>query len=345
MPDSSELEASRVRLAGLVFGSMSAQVIGWCARMKLADAIGDRERSAGELAAEFRTPVSTTNRLLRAMAALGVLAENSPGRYRLTTMGSLLRSDRAGSVYALARMCTDPMMLQAWYRLDDSVRTGRTTFDDVFGVSFFAHLKANPELSALFNAAMGQGSQGVADALPSAYDFGRFDTVMDVGGGNGTVLAAVLHAHPGLRGVLFDTGEGSAEAASTLQRAGVAERCAVEAGDFFTAVPAGAQVQLLKSVLHDWNDEWAGTILRNCRRALPRQGRLLVLEPVLPETVDPEKLPFSYLSDLNMLVNLGGLERTRSEFEALLRGSGFALTDVTPLPVPSGFCLIEATPA
>jgi hypothetical protein len=146
-----------------------------------------------------------------------------------------------------------------------------------------------------------------------------------------------------LRGVLFDTAGGTTGTRDVLDSAGVAPRCEVAVGDFFTAVPSGSDVVLLKSILHDWDDERAATILGHCRRALPEEGRLLVVEPVLPDAVDGTILPVMYLSDLNMMVNLGGQERTRAEFETLLGDSGFALTGITPLP-PSGFCLLEAVP-
>ncbi|MBP2337256.1 hypothetical protein JOF41_003434 [Saccharothrix coeruleofusca] len=141
--------------------------------------------------------------------------------------------------------------------------------------------------------------------------------------------------------MLFDTAEGVARAEDTLRAAGVASRCAIRTGDFFTSVPTGTDAILLKSVLHDWDDERATTILGHCRRALPEHGRLLVVEPLLPEAVEDAPSPVVYLSDLNMLVNLGGRERARAEFATLLHGGGFTVTDVTPLP-PSGFSLIEA---
>lgn len=336
--------AARMKLAQLAFGHMATQVVGVAAQLKLADAIGDRERSAEELADEYDTPPSTMNRLLRALAALEVLTENSPGRFTLAQVGSLLRTDRPDSVHAFTRMFTDPAMMQSWQRLDFSVRTGRTAFNEVFGTDFFSHLKNHPELSALFNSAMSQGTRGVADALPSHYDFGRFHTMADIGGGDGTLIAAILTEQPQLRGILFDTAEGSAQAAGTLGQTAVSDRCVIEVGDFFTEVPEGAELYLLKSIVHDWDDDRAATILGHCRRVIPEHGRLLIIEPVLPETVDPTPPPFIYLSDLNMLVNVGGLERTRAEFERLCERSGFALTDLTPLS-PSGFCLIEAAPS
>lgn len=339
----SDIDARRV-LMNLVFGSMSAQVVGACVKLGVTDALTEGERSAEEVAAACGTPTGTMHRLLRAATALGLAVEREAGRFALTTAGSMLRSTGQGSLSTFARVFTDPVMVTAWHRLDEAVRTGGTTFEQAFGTAFFDHLKTEPELAASFNAAMSQGTHVVAALLPTAYDFGRLETVADIGGGDGTLLAAVLSRHEGLRGVLFDTAEGSAEAEDVLGRAGVSSRCTVQTGDFFDSVPVAADVVILKSVLHDWDDERATAILRHCRKTLPEHGRLLVVEPVLPDAVQDAASPVVYLSDLNMLVNLGGKERTAAEFEALLGGSGFAVAKVVPLP-PSGFCLIEAVPS
>lgn len=336
--------AARRVLMELVFGSMSAQVVGACVKLGVIDALDGGERSAEEVAAACRTPTGTTNRLLRAATALGLATENGAGRFALTQAGAMLRSTGQGSLSTFARVFTDPVMVAAWHRLDEAVRTGSTTFEQSFGTTFFDHLKSEPELAASFNTAMSQGTRVVAAVLPDAYDFGRFEAVVDIGGGDGTLLAAILNRHEGLRGVLFDTAEGSAQAEDVLDAAEVSSRCAIRTGDFFDSVPGGAEVVVLKSVLHDWDDQRATTILRHCREALPEHGRLLVVEPVLPDAVQDATSPVIYLSDLNMLVNLGGQERTRTEFEALLGSGGFTVAEVTPLP-PSGFCLIEAVPA
>jgi hypothetical protein len=328
----------------LVFGSMSAQVVGTCVKLGVVDALDGAERSAEEVAAACQAPADTTRRLLRSAAALGLVADKGADRYALTPTGAMLRSTGQGSLGTFARVFTDPVMVTAWHRLDEAVSTGRTTFEQAFGAEFFDHLKTEPELAAAFNTAMSQGTHVAASVLPGAYDFGRFEAVVDIGGGDGTLLAAILNRHEGLHGVLFDTAEGIAQAGDVLDAAGVSSRCAIRTGDFFDSVPGEAEVLVLKSVLHDWDDQRATTILRNCREVLPEHGRLLVVEPILPDVVPDAASPVVYLSDLNMLVNLGGRERTRAEFDALLDGSGFAVADVTPLP-PSGFALIEAVPA
>jgi hypothetical protein len=338
-------QEARGKLVRLVFGAMAAQVVATCARLGLADLIGDGERTAAELTEKCGAHAESMNRLLRALAALELLNEHQPGSFRLTPAGGLLRTDRPDSLHSYTRMFTDSAMLQAWQQLDHSVRTGRPAFNDVFGTDFVSHLNAHPELSAQFNAAMRQGTLTTASLLPARYPFGRFHTVVDVGGGDGTLIAAILHEHTSLHGILFDTPAGLAQSAATLERAAVTERCTVRSGDFFVSIPEGGDLYMLKSVVHAWDDERAVTILRHCRKVIPVHGRLLIIEPVLPPAVDASMPAIMYLSDLNMLVNVGGRERTRMELEELCRRADFVLTSITPLPPPAAFSVIEATPA
>ncbi|TJZ58892.1 methyltransferase [Streptomyces piniterrae] len=335
---------ARDTLARLVYGAMAAQAVGAAVRLGVVDLIGDGERTADELAAECAARPQAMGRLLRALAGLGLLAERTPGRFAVTPAGGLLRAAGPDSLHSFARVFTDPAMLRAWERLDDSVRTGETSFDAVFGKDFFGYLAERPELSAEFNAAMSEATRDTARLVPAAFDFGAFTTVADIGGGDGTLLAAILAAHPGLNGIVFDTAEGLAQAGAKLARAGVDGRSSLVTGDFFAHAPEGADLYLLKSVLHDWSDEQCADILRHCRRVIPGGGRLLIVEPVLPPVVDPSGSGLVYLSDLNMLVNVGGRERTRDDFERLCRDTGFELRALTPLPKPNRFSVIEAAP-
>ncbi|MFJ4770604.1 methyltransferase [Streptomyces uncialis] len=340
---------------------MAAQTMRAAARLRVVELIGDRRRPAADVAAEAGAEPQPMARLLRALASLGLLREHASGSYSVTPAGALLDPARPDSLTSFVRMFTEPTMTRAWEHLDDSVRTGRTSFDTVFGTDFFGHVARHPELSADFNAAMGQASRDTAAVLPRAYDFGRFTSVTDVGGGDGTLLAAVLAAHPGLNGVVLDTAEGLAEAPGTLERQGLTERCALTTGDFFRSVPAGSDVYLMKSVLHDWADDQVVTILSHCRAVLPPGGVVLIVDPVLPEAVgtptetgsgsevDPEvnlsEGGVTYLTDLNMLVNVGGRERTRGDFEDVCRRAGLTLTSITPLAGAAPFSLIEAVAA
>ncbi|MEU5208433.1 methyltransferase [Streptomyces sp. NPDC020742] len=340
-PSSDQARNALVRIA---YGPMAAQTLGAAVRLRVVDRIGDGERGARELAAECAADAQAMGRLLRALAGLGLLAERAPGVFAVTPAGALLGEDHPESLHSFIRMFTDPAMLRAWERLDDSVRTGTPSFDAVFGTDFFGHLAQHPQLSADFNAAMSQGTRDTAALVPAAYDFGRRTVVADIGGGDGTLLAAILRAHPELRGILFDSAEGLAQAPARLAQERVEDRCSLVTGDFFATAPEGADLYLLKSVIHDWDDERCARILRHCRRVIPDHGRLLIVEPVLPPLVDPAADSLAYLTDLNMLVNVGGRERTREDFERLCRSAGFAVTTVTRLPRSNRFSLIEAEP-
>ncbi|QCS10977.1 methyltransferase [Streptomyces clavuligerus] len=335
----------------IVFGGMAAQTLRAADRLNVVELIGEGPRPAADVAAAAGAEPRHMTRLLRALAGLGLLKEHTPGTFSVTPAGRFLDPRRPDSVASLVRMLTDPLMLRAWEHLDDSVRTGDTAFEAVFGTDFFGHLARNPELSAEFNAAMSQATRYAAAALPHAFDFSRFTTVTDVGGGDGTLLAAVLDAHPGVGGVVYDTADGLAQTRRTLRRHGLLERCSTIAGDFFQSVPGGSDLYLMKSVLHDWPDDRAVTILRHCRAVLPPDGRVLIVEPVLPDVV-PEAVGapgaavrgLVYLSDLNMMVNVGGRERTRRDFEELCGRAGLRVVSSAPLAGATRFSLVEAAP-
>ncbi|MFG1811945.1 methyltransferase [Streptomyces sp. NPDC049040] len=348
-----EIDVARGDLTRLVFGQMAARVLGTALRLGVFDRFGrgaDGGRSAAEVASDLGTDPRATLRLLRAMAALRLLTEGSPDHFALAPAGALLHGGGAESpsgdsvsMAAFVRLFTGPLVLSGWDHLGDSLRSGEPSFEAAFGVDCFTFLTQNPEGAAEFNAAMSQGTSATAAGLAGAYDFDRFKTVVDVGGGDGTLLAAILRGRPALRGMVFDTAAGVAEAGATLAREELAERCTVHAGDFFTGVPAGGDLYLLKSVLIDWDDDRCVGILEQCRRAVPDDGRLLIVENILPPTVNGSTPPGAYLSDLNMLVNTGGRVRTRAELERLCTRAGFTPTGLTPLPPP--FAALEAAPS
>ncbi|PSJ24638.1 methyltransferase [Streptosporangium nondiastaticum] len=335
---------ARSIVARLAFGQMAAQTLGVAARMGIFERIGAGERTADDLARDLGTQPQATHRLLRALAGLQLLTETAPGTFATTPAGDLLRPDVPGTMLALARLFTRPLLQGGWDLLEEGIRTGRTTFDTAYGTDFFSYLKDRPELSAEFNAAMSQATRYVADVLPRHYDFGRFGTVVDVGGGDGTLLAGILRAHPGLRGILYDTAEGLAQAPERFAREGLTGRVTLETGDFFASAPPGGDLYLLKSVIHDWDDERCTTILRHIRKVVPVGGTLLIAEPVLPPTVPAGEPDLTYLSDLNMLVTVGGRERTADDFAALCAAAGFRVSSLTPVPPQNVFHLIEAVP-
>ncbi|MFK0243470.1 methyltransferase [Amycolatopsis azurea] len=330
-------------LRRLSFGFMTTYTVRAVLRLRLVDAFDDASRAASEVATELNLPAETVTRLLRASTALGLFTEPVADHFAVTEEGRMLGQDHPASQAALVEMFTDPVMTRGWEGMAESVRTGKPAFDDVFGKPFFAELAGDPVKSALFNASMSEGSRAVARILPKEFDFGRFTSVTDVGGGDGTLLTEILRTHPSLRGAVFDSAEGGAAAAGRFEEAGLADRASVRIGDFFAAVPAGSEVYLLKSIIHDWDDDRCTTILSHCRAAMPSDGRLLVVEPVLPEIVGPGTPPGLYLSDLNMLVNVGR-ERTKKDFETLCHQADLTLTDARPLG-ETGFWLLEAIPA
>lgn len=344
--NAAQVDARRT-LMQWVFGTLATQVVGMAARMDLADAIGDNGANVDDLARVYDIRRERMNQLIRAFASLGMCVERSPGRFALTDTGALLRKDNPSSQHDLVQLMTDPVIQEVWLQLESSIRTGRTAFDEVVGMPVFKYLASKPELSALFNSAMSQRIQGdgVAETLPEKYDFSRFSKVVDVGGGDGTLLTAILKHYPHLNGVVFETAEGATQAVDTVKATGLSERCTVTVGDFFDAVPADADLYLLKSVVHNWDDERATILLRRCRAALPMHGRLLIVEPILPDTVRVDAPENPYLTDLHMLVVLGGKERTRTDFEQLCTQSGFTVTMLSQLTPPVDFCLIEAVPA
>ncbi|MGA6205582.1 methyltransferase [Nocardia testacea] len=335
--------AAHQRLMNMMFGTICSQVVGTAARLGLADHLGDDELGYRELAARTGTHPGALARLLRTLAALGILVETEPGTFRLGEAGMPLRTDRPESQAAAVLLFTDPALLDSWKLTEEAVRTGQPTFEGLYGTDFFGFLAGRPELSERFNATMRQVSLPIAQLVPVSYDFTPYDTIIDIGGGDGTLLSQILRGAHAVRGVVFDSPTGVAEATTTLTAAGVADRCRIESGDFFAAVPEGGNLYVLKNILHDWDDERCVTILRSCHKAMGPDGRLLIVESVLPDVVDTSD-PAPYLTDISMLVNMGGQERTRCEYEELCRSAGFAVVAVHPTVFPTSYSLIEALP-
>lgn len=331
-------------LVRLLDGAMAAQLVRAAATMSLADTIGDDAPTVEELASAHNVAPDRLRRMLRALTAIGICVEREAGRFALTEAGQLLRVDREDSAHAMVRTFTDEVILGAWPRLLYSVRTGDPAFEDMFGTSLHDYLTDRPDLAARLNVAIGQSSRAVADALPDAFDFGSYNEITDLGGGDGTVLASVLRRHPGLRGIVFDRTEAVAhQVAQTAGTAGVGDRCVTVVGNFFDGVPKGSDLHLLKNVLHEWDDDRAATVLERSRAALPDHGRLLIVESVLPEVTPAGADPGPYLSDLTMMLLVGGRERTRADFVRLCARAGFRVADLVPLT--TSLHLIEAAPA
>jgi O-methyltransferase domain len=249
-------------------------------------------------------------------------------------LGDRLRSDVPASMRSWARLVDAVGGVRAFDPIVHTVRTGEPGLDAAYGTGLFEFLAGRPADAARFDAAMTERTSAFAPSVASACDFAGAATVADVGGGRGTLLAAILRAHPGLRGVLVETPAVAAAAGPSLEAAGVAGRCAVVAGDFFAGVPAGADRYLLANVLHDWDDDRAAAILDRCREAMAPGGRVLIVERLIPD--DPEQALPALLSDINMLMVTGGMERTNAEYAALLEAAGLRLVRVTPVAPPYG---------
>jgi O-methyltransferase/methyltransferase family protein len=322
----------------LIAGAQVSQAIHVAASLGICDLLADGPRDSDALAAETDTHAPSLYRLLRALAALGVLHEDDERRFSLTPQGELLRSDVPGSVRGWAAFVGRPHVRESWTALEHSIRTGENAFKHVHGTDVWSYRAERPEESAAFDRAMQSLTGGANRALIDAYDFGRFGTIVDVGGGNGALLAALLAEHPALHGVVFDQAHVVGNARTVLAEAGVADRCKLVAGSFFERVPSGGDAYVLKSIIHDWDDGKSVAILRVVRQAMTEDGTLLLIERI----VDPPNAGWrTKFSDLNMLVMPDGRERTIDEWETLLEEAGYKLVDVTPA---SGFAVIAGAP-
>lgn len=330
---------ANAQMLELLTRGLLVQTVAVAARLGIADLVAERPRSADELAREVDVDPDAMARMLRTLAGLGVLAADDDGRYGPTPMSRAIES-APGTVRSFAILAGE-LLWEPWGRLGYSIRTARSAFVDRHGMGLFEHLQQHADDRATFHAWMTANSEMQVPALLAAYDFSRAGTVVDVGGGRGGLLAALLRATPGLRGVLYDLPEvvGEAQALSGDDLAG---RVRIESGDFFRSVPAGGDLYLLKLVIHDWGDDEAAAILANVRAVIPPDGRLLLVEHVLPEGGGGYH-PAMFL-DLNMLTVLGaGRERTRGEYDALLARAGFGPARVIPTRMP--LSILEAVPA
>jgi hypothetical protein len=326
-------------LAAMAGGFYRTQLLYVVVRLGIADRVADGPRTAAELAEETGADADALFRVLRAVASLGVLTQDAGDRFGPTPASELLRPGTKGSLHARVTLYGEPWWWRPTGGLLETVMTGAPAFDRVNGAALFDWLAAHPEASETFDTHMTAMTDAEAVGVVGLDVWPHAGTAVDIGGGRGTLLAALLKARPGLSGVLFDLPYVAGNAGAALAAAGVAERCRVVGGDFFDAVPAGAELYLLKDILHDWDDERAVAILRTVRAAIPERGRLAVIERVIPpgDTPAPGKLV-----DVTMLLITGGRERTRNEYASLLATGGFELVTITP--TAAGTDVIEARP-
>ncbi len=320
--------------------SWISAVVYAAAKLGIADHLAAGPRSAVELAGTTRTHAPSLYRLMRTLAGLGILTERDGQRFALTPLGEALKTDAPGSARATLIAFGGHWFSHGWSEIMYSLETGKTGFEKAFGMPVFEYLAEHPEEASYFSEAMVGFHGAEPPAVAAAYDFSAFDVVVDVGGATGNMLAAILSDHAGPRGVLFDRPHVVRDAPALLKARGVEQRVTIEPGDFFETVPAGGDAYLLSHIIHDWNEDQCLTILGHCRKVIKPDGRLLIVETVLPtgDTPHPGKV-----LDLVMLVIPGGQERTEAEYASLLGKAGFHLSRV--VPTASAVSVVEAVPA
>jgi hypothetical protein len=323
-------QSPKAQLLALVRGHRLTDMVTLLARLGIPDILArDGAADADSLAAATGTNGPTLYRLLRTLGAAGVLHEDDRARFTLSASGAYLATGHPESLAAWVGLIDRASMREAWANLEHSVRTGENSFKALHGEDVWEWRRHEPDEAGLFNRAMAAMSYGVGAAVAATFHFAERSVVADIGGGSGSLLAAILGANPHLRGILFDQPAVVARP-EELERAGLLDRCEVVGGSFFDGVPSGADTYLMKAILHDWEDAECIAILRAIRREIPDDGVLLVVERVVgPPNEDLE----GKLSDLHMLVMPGGRERTADEWGALFEAGGFELDEIRAMPV------------
>jgi len=320
-------------MLSLLTMSWVSQMLYCVAKLGVADALAEKPLAPDAIAKRVGAHALFLRRVLRALASVGVFAEDARGRFRLTPLAQTLRADRPGSLRDFALMIADDYNWLSWTALPHALETGANAFERVHGVPIFAYLQQHAEKERAFAASMASISGGENAAVARAYAFGRFARLVDVGGAHGHLLAAILRRHKKLRGVLYDQTQVVAGAAESgfIRAPDVRDRCEVAGGSFFESVPAGADGYIMKYIIHDWDDENSMRILGHCRDAMTLEGRILVVDHVIPQG---NGASWAKLLDVNMMVGPGGQERTREEFRALFARVGLRLARVIQTACP-----------
>lgn len=338
--------ALRQYLLDLINASWTTQAIATAVELRIPDLLAARPRDIEDLARASSCHTRSLARLTSALASLHLVEQCGDGTIALTAAGALLRTDSDDSL-AWWSLLSGRSLWTSWASLADSIRTGQSARRRAGGTDDFAAYVRDRAASEAFNRAMSNLTRPIAESIVEAFDFAGVDRLVDVGGGHGRLVGTILNAYPESRGIVFDLEHAISGAADELTRMGVTERCELVAGSFFDEIPAGSDVYLLKSVLHDWDDEHCAVILRQCARAMrsksDKTARLLVIERIRPDRFAPTSRDRSIArSDLNMLVCLGGRERTKGEYRSLFEAAGLRLVRVVDLP--NEFSLLEAVP-
>ena len=325
-----------VQMAG---AHVISQAIFALAELGIADYLKDGPRSSDEIAQATGMHPPSLYRLIRSMAGFGFFVEEDGQRFALTPIGAALQSDAPGSVRSTVRHVAGPLMWQAFGQFLHSVKTGETAVKKAFGQPLFDYLDTDPEQATFFNEAMIGFHGAEPPAVAAAYNFSGIRKLVDIGGGTGNLLTTILLANPELRGMLYDLPHVAAEARRQIEMKGLSEHCEVIEGSFFESVPSGGDAYMLSHIIHDWDEPRCLQILKNCREAMGGQGRLLLVEMVIPSGNDFHSSKFF---DLIMLAFAGGTERTEKEYATLFAKAGFNLTRVVPTQSPVS--VIEAQP-
>lgn len=337
--DGIESAPPQARLIQIVQGMMASKALQLAAELGIADLLATDAKSTEELARTTSTHGPSLYRLLRALASIGIFRQTEEGLFENTELSEPLRADVPGSIRDYVIFAPNDSNVRAWMHLDSVVRTGEPSFVAANGADNWEYFAAHPELGEQFNRAMSNLSALGGPMIAYGYDFSGFQTIVDIGGGEGRLLASILAAHPGLRGAVFDLPAVAEPAAEFLRSQGLEERTEVLTGDMFAAIPGGYDAYVMRAVLHDWSDEKALILLENCRAAIPDHGKLLIFDAIMPPGNGPH---FAKWLDLQMMVALGGRERNAEDFRRLLDRAGFGLTGARPLPAMIG--VVEAVP-
>lgn len=310
------------------------------AKLGIADFLKDGEKSIEELAKATETNSNALFRVLRMLATVGVFEQTGEDRFAQTPLSETLLSDspfslRAGVIAEMGEVHYD-----SWGNIMHSVKTGEIAFDHKFGMNVWQYFETDPEKAQNFNQWMVNSSAAVSQPIVEAYNFAKHQKIVDVGGGLGSMISAILQANPEVSGVLFDAPSVIEKAEDYLNKTGVAERCETIGGDFFEAVPTGGDLYYMRWIIHDWDDDLSIKILKNIRQVIPENGRLLLLEAVVPDDNQPH---FSKFMDLIMMTMTGGCERTAKQYTELLEKAGFKVKNV--IPTNSFMSIVEAVPA
>lgn len=314
------------------------------AKLGIADLLKDGSKSSEELAQLTDTHAPSLYRVMRGLVSAGIFDQDEQERFTLTPVGATLRSDVPNSLRALAIINLGEERYQAWGDLMFSVRTGEIAFNKMFGMGLWEYYQQHPDQAKTFDDSMANLIAAHNAAVLASYPFSAIDTLVDVGGGNGSFIVSALEANPLMKGVLFDLPHVAEQAKKRIAAAGLYERCAVIGGDIVSAVPEGGTLYVLSKIIHDWNDDRAIAILKNCQRAMKDKAKLLLVEIILPARVEQSPaLQRAFMLDVHMMATTGGRERTEAEYRRLLKAAGFEVIRI--IPSRSELTVIECAPA